>query len=335
VLAKLKKESTMNVISKPLALALSAVFSAGLLTGCLDNSNTEEPKSKIGLPEGKTLVFIDASSPKHYSFNTTTEKLTDLNNEAASSASDSVKKLAINNITDIGYFFHWPDFREVNGAEKMDDKYLLMKPGTDLNNTIDYQHFVQLVHYHAEDLAAHTGDEFDSTVEGFVGSSKEAGMTRLNQYREDYQTLNSRVSEALADNTNEQTLCKAYIDPYQAYEKDNYEGMHFAITQSGRIYYYKPDQSDTLVSAQGHDLLTGVTTISDCNRVTITRASDNGILIFIPDTQKIYLVDSHDADYHVHSQWDISKILPSGVRADLMAAIGEGEEHEHEHEHDE
>jgi hypothetical protein len=302
------------------------------LTGKDDD---DDKKTSLGLPEGKTLVFIDASSPKHYALNTTTEALTDLNTLAASSADSSIQKLAINDTSTIGYFFHWPDFREVGDDDQLDDKYLLMKPNEDLATDIDSTKVMQLVHFHGDDLAAHSADEFESPE---PGSAKEVGLARLNAYRVKYNALFDEVEEALgADTTAEgQTLCKAFIDPYQAYEDgDHYHGMHFGLTTSGRVYFYQPNESDEMEIAQGFVTLTGVSSIQNCDRVTITRTGDDGVLVFIPDTQRLYLVDSHGGDYHLHSTWLIADILPAGVTADLMAALGEGDE-DHDHDdHDE
>jgi hypothetical protein len=106
--------------------------------------------------------------------------------------------------------------------------------------------------------------------------------------------------------------------------------MHFALTEIGRVYFFE-EHEGVLEQTQGFVALDDVVSISDCNRTTIARVSDEGILIFIPDTQRLYLVDSHGADFHQHSTWAISLLMPEGMSADLLAVIGSSSDHDHDH----
>mgnify|MGYP001825346756 CR=1 FL=1 len=56
------------------------------------------------------------------------------------------------------------------------------------------------------------------------------------------------------------------------------------------------------------------------------------VLFFIPDTQLLYLVDAHGGDFHLHSTWPVSALLPENETTDLVALIGTGEDHDHDHE---
>ena len=329
----------MNSIFKK-ALLASLISTSALLTACGGSSGTadtnqDQDQTKVGLPAGLTLSFVDANSPKYYSFNTTSEALVDLNDLAATSGDSAVQKLAISDTSTIGSFFHWPDFRMNGDVEALDNKYLLMKPTYQTGVSISSDDFVQLVHFHDTDLAAHSADEFANPVEG---SAKAAGLARLNSHVDFQKDLEEEVSEALPQ---DQILCKAYVDPYQKFEieqaetstttteaHDHGDLVHFALTQSGRVYFYKEGTSG-LESLQGFVTLDGVSNISNCARTTIARTSEDGVLVFVPDTQKLYLVDSHGGDYHQHSTWSVSSFLPSGFHADMMAAIGEGAAHDH------
>lgn len=336
----------MSILQKT-QLGLVSALTLAILTGCGGSSSSggsDSPDDGGGatsnLPKGLTLSFLDANTPKYWSYNTTTEEWVDLNAEAASSADSSVQKLAVTDTSTIGFFFSWPDFRVVDDVEKTDLKYLLMTPEYlyQSDETIDSTKFVQLVHFHGDQLAAHSADEFADPA---PGSAKAAGLARLNQSVAEQNALAMELAEVLPQ---DQTLCRAYVDPYQAFEHEHeaVEGehdhgdlMHFALTESGRVYFYKENADEALESAQGFVELDGVSTIENCSRTTLARASDDGVLVFIPDVQKLYLVDSHGADYHQHSVWNLADIFPDGFEhADMMAALGEGAEHDHDHDDD-
>ncbi len=222
-------------------------------------------------------------------------------------------------------------------------KYLLMVPGYEPGGTVDADQFVQLVHFHDDELAAHNASEFSDPE---AGSGVEAALARLNEFVSEQQELEDGVGEALQ--AEGQQLCRAFVDPYLEFELGHeHEGeaaaeegeeehehgelVHFALSDTGRVYFFEEGE-DGLESTQGFVSLDGVSGISDCNRTTIVRASDDGVLVFVPDTQMFYLVDSHGADFHQHSVWDASAILPAGMSADLVAVIGAGSEHDHDHE---
>lgn len=326
-----------------------SLLTASLLTGC-DGSSSSSSSSDSdssggdGLPEGLLLNFVDANSAGYVSYDTDTGKTTDLNELAASSGESSIQNLEITDTSKIGHFFHWPDFREVRGEEVTDMKYLLMVPDyTYMSGAeIDSDQFVQLVHMHGEDFGAHSADEFADPVEG---SQKADGLARLNAFVTEQDELEDEVSGALL--TEGQTLCRAFVDPYikfeleheeeEGHEEEGHEHgelVHFGLTDSGRIYFFEEnEETETLESTQSFVALTDVVTISDCSRTTIARVSEDGIIVFIPDSQKLYLVDNHGAEWHEHQNWDLSDILPDGFHADLMSVIGEGGEHEdHDHE---
>jgi hypothetical protein len=168
-----------------------------------------------------------------------------------------------------------------------------------------------------------------------------AGLERLNSFVTKQKALEEEIAEVIPDG---EQLCRAYVDPYVEFELEQEaaaeEGteehahgalVHFALTESGRVYFFE-EHEGALEQIQGFVSLDDVVTISDCNRTTIARVSEDGVIVFVPDTQLLYLVDSHGGDFHQHSTWATSLLMPEGVNADMIAIIGSGEEHDHDHE---
>lgn len=327
----------MNSTSKILFSSV-VVAQALFISACDDSSSSSSGEPSVidlGMPDELHLSLIDASTGAYYGYDTSSLILTDLNQEAASSQDSGVQKLEITDTSTIGQFLHWPDVYEDEGEDHLDMKYLLMLPEYVSGDTVDASVFSKLVHFHGDDLAAHTADEFENPE---AGSNVEAAFARLNDHVADQNALYNEVAEALPAG---QQLCRAFVDPYVALEhahehdhakaeEEHGELMHFALTDSGRVYFYH-EETEGLEEAQNFVKLDNVSSILDCERTTVARASDDGILIFVPDTQTIYLVDSHGSDYHQHSAWDIAALLPTGVRADLVAILGAGEAHDHDH----
>ena len=343
-------------LRKPLT-SLALYVAIASLAACSDDDNadtslttdteaTDETAdvASVGLPEGLSLSLLNTSTGAYYQFDTDSETLIDLNEAAASSEDTAVQKLAITDTSVLGSFFHWPDFREVDEEESFDNKYLLMTPNYMSGTPIDYTYFTQLVHFHDDTLAAHSADEFADIEEG---SAKAQGLARLNAFVEEQAELHEEVAEAMPDG---EVLCRAFVDPYVAFElnheheeeetdeegahEEEHTLIHMALSSSGRMYFMQ-EADEGLIETQGFVKLDNVDTIADCDRTTIARASEDGVLVFIPDTQMLYLVDSHGGDYHQHSTWDISAVLPEGVTADMVAVLGAGEAHDHDEEHTE
>lgn len=335
-----------NFINNKLTVASFLCISALALSGCGGSSSSTSSSNdemSVGLPEGLTLSLLNAGTGAYYSFNSTTEARVDLNELATSSEDSAIQKLAITDTATVGHFFHWPDFRVVDGVDKLDMKYVLMKPSYEDGSTITSEEMVQLTHFHDEDLAAHSADEF---FEPASGSGKEQGLLRLNSFVAAQSELEAEVSEVMPAGTQ---LCRAYIDPYlkfeaeeehaeeeavetEAAEEEHEHGdlIHYALDTTGRMYFFKEGEKG-LEQTQGFVQLDEVSNIADCSRTTVSRVSEDGVIVFIPDSQRLYLVDSHGADYHQHSTWALSTLLPENETADLVAIIGQGEaDHDHE-----
>lgn len=312
---------------------LSAVVlsSATFLTACGGSSTdtASNNTSSVDLPDEKTLVFVDANSPKQYLYNTTSEKSTDLN-------ADSTQNYYLGDTSQIGHFLFWPDDSNGDG-EVNEEKILMMKSTYTDYATIDSDQFLYLAHYHGTEFDGHASTEFANPVEGSAISNE---LKRLNTYVTKQKKLFDEVNEALQADTTAagETLCRAFVDPHAGHEHSETTTTkaetattvaHFALTKSGRLYFYKEGDSG-LTSMQGFVALEGISQINDCHKATMTRADDDGILVFVADSQKLYLIDSHGGDYHQHSQVSLSEFMPAGFHADFMAAIGEGAEHDHE-----
>ena len=342
---------------RTIALFSTVISGSLVLAGCGSSSSggSDDPNGiDIGLPKGLTLSFLSFDSSYH-AYNTDTLELLDLNEAARYSQDSAVQSLEIKDTSTIGHFFHWPDFREVDGAEVFNMSYLLMKPGYTTGSDIDSNDFVHYVHFHGEDLAAHSGEEFANPE---TGSAIEAAMLRLNDYVVEQSAIHDEVADALNDTQGAegQSLCRAFVDPYLQFESehahedevaseaedDHAHGalVHIALTDTGRLYFFAEAEHDEpakhdgheLVSTQGFVPLEGVGQIADCARTTIARANDDGVLVFIPDTQTLYYVDNHGADWHQHSRHALADL--NGLRADMVAILGSGDAHEHDHDGD-
>jgi len=310
---------------------------AYFLTACSGDASPDNGETTaVDLPDGKTLVFIDANTPEHYSYDTTSDSYLNLNAMAASSSDTEVQNLAVTDAATIGSFLFWADDANADGVIN-GEKILLMKPSyiQYYADTIDHTKFNYLAHFHGTTLAAHASEEFDPSQANWEGSNKQLGLARLNSYVTEQQALFAEINIALLALTGTnagQQLCQVYLDPHGG-EHDHGSSaeaqLHMALTQSGRMYFFTEQDHSLQLSQEAFVALSGVSAIADCAKVTITRASADGVLVFVADSQKLYLVDAHGEDYHQHSQWDLSSFMPTGFHADFMTAIGEGADDGH------
>ncbi len=348
----------MQLTNKLLIASLLA-GPALLMSACNDSGNSSNSGEKVietGLPGGLNLSLLNAVDGAFYNYNTSSEIRLDLNEQAASSQDSAVQQLMITDTSVIGHFMYWADGEldhdhDTKAEEDHDHEegeletwFLLMRPSYQPGSPVDADQFVFSAHFHGDELAAHSAEQYRNPE---PGSNVAEGLERLNHYVEEQAALQDEVAEALTSEG--ETLCRAYVDPYVlaelAHDEEEHEGeaakaegdeheevlVHYALSDSGRMYFFE-EHEGALESMQGFVKLDDTSSIQDCSRTTIARVSEEGVLVFVPDTQKLYLVDSHDGgDFHQHSSWEVSDILPNGVRADLIAILGEGEEHDHDH----
>ncbi|UQB42195.1 hypothetical protein JX580_11150 [Thiomicrospira microaerophila] len=319
----------MNFKTKPIALALSAVFSAGLLTGCLDSSSHKDDHHDHDHSHtnvDKSLVFINSTTGEQYIYDFQTRQAINLNDKANASTVESEKKLNIEGQTNLSHFIHWPDFRIVNEVMREDKKVVLMNDSY-TGGDVDANHFFYLAHFHGSGeeryLAAHSADEFENLPEGH---GRLAGLARLNNFINSQTQLESDLAAQLPEG---QTLCKAYVDPYLKHKDGVAENtlVHYTLTTTGRMYFYQKEGENFSLVQNSFETLDGVTSIENCNQVTITRQSDDGVYVFVPNAEHLYFIDRHGADFHLHERIRIDSLIPAGVNPDIMGAIGEGKGH--------
>lgn len=354
----------MNHVHK--LIAASMLSGTALLIGACSDSGDGGGADTIltGLPEGLTLAMLDKAGGQFYALDTTTGVRTDLNEAARSSTDPAVRNLEVTDTSVIGHFLHWPDAADhdhdhakqaeeghddEHGEGEFEQRFVLMRPDYEPGSVIDADQFVVLIDFHGDELAGHTADEYRDQPDGSVAAEE---LERLNAFVVEQQELVDEVTEAMPDG---QTLCSAYIDPYLAGEHgdehahgdepakqetgdehghdEHGELIHYALTDTGRVYFFEEHTDGLELAQETFVQLTGVSSILDCSATTIARASDEGVLIFVPDSQFVYFVDAHEgADFHQHSRYAVADMMPAGVRADLIAIVGAGEDHDHDDE---
>lgn len=358
----------MNYTSK-IAILSSVVAASFGLGGCGSSSSSSDGSNDLPLSyaEGLKLTVVSAMDGAFYSYDTCTGELVDLNDDP------DTNLINITGAPVPGHFLVAPVSHEDHeGEEKAEDehdeeelafKFLLM-------NNDDYQSgsevtandFSVLFQYHEEHHdeegeAGHDEHEHEAELEAYPASEYSGDsvdperveeLEDLNEFVTEQAELSEEVEEALT--VLGKNLCRAYIDPYMAHEHEHEEDeaakaedehdheevlVHYALSTDGNMYFFEEnEETEELTSMQEIPVkLTGTTTIADCNTTSIGRINEEGVMVFVEDTQMLYLVDSHDgADFHLHSSVAVSDVLPAGVHANLIAITGEGGEHDHDHE---
>ena len=115
--------------------------------------------------------------------------------------------------------------------------------------------------------------------------------------------------------------------------KQTYKGndlsVYFALTKDGKIKFYKEDNDGLAILQTAVTLDASVTAITDCNKTSIVAESKEGILVWLAQTQKVYRVDNHEADYHLHgTPKTITSLIGSGITVDYMVGIAK-DDHDH------
>ncbi len=297
----------------------SAVAAAVMITGCGGSSNNEETTA-IDLPDGKTLIFFDNASSEQYLYNTDTDSFKDMNiaGENYDMTGKNGKLIMWNHETDAG----------------VDQKIVMIDENFDIEDgNLTHEDMHYLGHFHEENnvpvFAAHSADEFDPAVASDVLL---AAIEALNMYLIEQNEIKDEITEALPSG---ETLCNFFVFEHEEHEDDNdtaheeeEAAPHIAITTSGKVYVYE-EHEEGLEESQAAFALDGVTECKE-NEVSIIKNDDYGVLIFAAESQKLYLADSHGANFHVHSTWDADRFLPTGFTPTIFTGIGESED-DHDH----
>ena len=309
---------------KSINSALIAISAALVLSGCGSDDDTVIVSPELEL-SGKSLVFYSTSTDEQYAYNVDAQTITNLQN-ATDAEGEDISNFNMDAAND-GKMFIWIDNKGDSNASNDEEKVIMFNQdysyADDGNAT--WEDFYYLGHYHAEEedgethyhLAAHSNDEFNVT-----SGAKFAAMNRLNAYLASEAITEANLTTALNGTT---TLCG-----FKSVTNDN-GTHHYAMGVDGTLYIYDNTFSivDTVV----------VTDSCEVNKMGISAVShhdENGVVIFESNSQKLYLVDSHDDGiFHVHSSYNLSELLGSGKSAEMMVSLVpvgyEPDEDEHEH----
>jgi len=121
-------------------------------------------------------------------------------------------------------------------------------------------------------------------------------------------TLEQNLSNAIPADAN--GLCG-----FHTFVSEEDETFYYAMGKNGTMYIY--DEEITTPA------LDSVAVTDSCSPNAFGMSStEDGVLYFSADTQKVYSIDSHeDGIYHVHSSWDLSQLIGSGKSAEMMVGL--------------
>ena len=295
---------------KPNYLTTMAATAAALfmLSGCGSDSSSDTALSDpLELEsDGKTLLFYSASTNEHYAFDVDSESTTDLNGESDADGND-LGNFNMNASTQ-GRLFVWIDNKGDDNASNDEGKVLMFSQNYDYasDGNATWEDFYYLGHYHNDNvtsyyLAAHSNDEFNVT-----SGAKYNAMIRLNTYLAQQESLKTTLGALLPAEAN--GMCA-----FHQFENEEDETFYYVMGTNGTMYVY--DAAYTFKDS------VAVSSSCESNGVGISSTED-GVLLFLSATQKVYSVDSHeDGIYHVHNSWDLSDLLGSGKSAQMMVGI--------------
>jgi hypothetical protein len=334
--------------------------------GTADNETDPNAQNPSGadLPDGKTLVFYSQDSAAQHSYNTDTDVAHDLNNDPTSNFYARDKPM--------GRLFYWPDEYEPG---QVDEKVILFRADYNYSSDdpVDHEDFLYLGHFHGDELAAHSADEFDPEDPSF-SDGKQAALDRLNDYLAHRKELETELTTALQEQAPDDALCAFLVpehgpqaqsghgheeDPAheagehgedghdegghdgETHNDENHTGEsavpHYVLARSGRVFIFE-DHEDGLEPAQSPVQLSGLSLCDANNQGSLTLYGAHGILVFAEQSQRLYLVDEHGLDYHEHAMWNGPEFLPGGLAVTQMIGVdnpsGEDSHNHGEDSHD-
>lgn len=320
---------------KTMTAATLAAFSI-LLSACGSSSDSETEQSAIDLEStNEVLYFYGASSEDHYAFYTQTQTIENLNED---------NKTDMSGANPTGRLFVWVDNRGDDNASNDEAKVVMFKSDYDFVTDGDatFDDFYYLDHLSAGERHPHENVEFDPNRVGAVpGDGKALAMQRLNTYMAEQIQLKQDIANVNDSEGNSilavDDICNFHTTAHE--HEGAIEKMHFVIGKNGALYTYE-NENGTIEFKDS----TKVADSCEVGKSGISSAEE-GVLVYLGTTSKLYLVDSHDGgDSHVHSTWDLSEILGAGRSLDMMVGIGEVEhdddhdeeydDHDHDHEDD-
>lgn len=284
-----------------------------ILGGCGSDSNDDGSTSTDPLElesDGKTLIFYSASTNEHYAFDVDSETTTDLNGATDAEGEDLTNfNMAA---SDQGRLFVWMDDKGDDDASNDEGKVIMFTQdyqyAQDGNATWEDFYYLGHFHSHTDDdnvteyhLAAHANEEFDVTSGG-----KYNAMIRLNKYLEAQEARKNALAALLPAEAN--GLCA-----FHTFVSEEDETFYYVMGTNGTVYIY--DAGETLQDS--------VAVASSCEANAVGMSStEDGLLLLLNDTQKVYSIDSHeDGIFHVHNSWELSRLIGSGHSAQMMVGI--------------
>lgn len=307
-------------IKNAIKYALFLGMTNALLVGCgVDKGGDNGDNDLVdGFPSNKTLLFYNTTTNEHYTYNSSTGDLVNLNSNAT-----DYEEFYLSNAVDAKYFI-WIDDKDTDNATDDEEKVLMFNGNytyaDDGNAT--YADFRYLAHFHEEDgadvLAAHDNDEFNVTQE--ESPAKYAAMIRLNNYLAEQSEVESILESKLGNLTTSTSLCGIYV-PIEDEEEEVHIHYHYAMGTNGKLYLFTEADNNSLTLSDSVTIADSCTT----DELGMTRNGD-GLLLFLASTQKVYLVDAHgDEVAHIHSSWNLSEFVGDGHDMTIMTGLGEGE----------
>jgi hypothetical protein len=292
----------------------ATVASALLLVGCGGDSNSAS-STPIDLPNGKAFIFFDNASSAQYLYDTDTETYENMNVEGNNH--DMTGKS--------GKLITW----DHHTSAGVDQKVVMLDRDFPVGvATLTHNDFHYLGHFHEENnekhFASHAPEEFDPAVSS---DAKKAVLSALNAHLDEQAEIKAEIAGVLPSG---EALCNFFVLGHEEHEEgeDHEAAPHIALTQSGKVYVFT-EEAGELSQSQSAFSLDGVTACSESGS-NIVKSDDHGVFIFSAQSQKLYLVDSHGDDLHVHSTWNINRFMPSGFTPTDFAGISEDDaEHDH------
>jgi hypothetical protein len=290
---KLKKDITMKFKTKPLALALTTLFSASLLTGCLDSDSHKDNHDV-------ELILIFANSTHLYGYDLEKESTMDLS--------------SLNSATgdQIGGLVYW----EREHGDHHHYRAIILKDS-------GYTHYSALSDSDISSIVEYKDGAVVDMYQTRDDTGKQTVRDRANEYIAQKQDWKTKLEPVVGANN----LCNFKLAK-QTYKGDELE-VYFALTKDGKVEFYK-EGNDGLASLQTEVILdSNIKTIADCSKTSIVAESEEGILLWVADTQKVYRVDSHEANYHLHgTPKTIANLLGTDINAHYMVGIAK-DDHDH------
>jgi len=310
-------------------IATFVMLTGLLFSGCGDNNDTDsdEHDHEHGDDE-RSLIFYNDTTNDHLVYDMHEEQLIDLNN-ATYIHDDEEQDISNFNLTSSqsGVPFVWLDNKGDDDVSNDEEKIIMFNSSYDFQSAVTWEDFYYLGHFHeadhdhdeeeteehAEDeehaeyvLAAHSNDEFDVTSGG-----KYEAMERLTTYITEQNQLKIDLASALPDDA-ATSICGVYTN----IDLEENITSYYAMGTNGTFYAF--DKNDT-----SYTYVDQVAVADSCTPNEMGMSGiENGVWVFLKDTQTIYEVDKHDDGvYHIHETMDASDYIGVGKSANVMVSI--------------